>query len=342
MSDRVLDVRGLTHGYGAQPVFRGLDLAIGRGEFAAVLGGSGCGKTTLLRAVAGLLTPQAGSIELDGRLAVRDGRELLRAEERRVGLVFQDYALFPYQSVRENIGFGLAAGQDARVDELLELIGMRELADRRPSELSGGQQQRVALARALAPRPRLLLLDEPFANVDASLRQALSEQLQLLVRGQHTSVLLVTHDRGEALALADRIAVMCPAPGGARIAQCDTPQRVYRQPVSLECARLLGPVCCVPARASGRRAGSALGEVELIEPAQGAVQLLLRPESALFEPDPQGPARVRARLFQGHCTRVLCDTPAGPLSAEFRGAEPLAFDARGRVRLVGPCWALPA
>ena len=337
-----LELEGLGHGFDAEPVFADVTLSLRPGEFAAALGASGCGKTTLLRCIAGLATPRAGRIRIAGRSVAEDGRERVAAEQRHVGLVFQDYALFPHQTVRQNIAFGLAARDAGRVDELLELIRMRELAEREPGELSGGQQQRVAIARALAPGPGLLLLDEPFANVDATLRQRLGEELQMIVRSQRTSVLLVTHDRSEALALADRVAVLCPGPGGSRVVQFDTPERVYHRPATRECAALGGHAAFLPGEATGAEAKTALGTIALTEPLQGKVEVVLRPEQVEFVADSSGPVRVVARLFQGRCYRVMCHTPSGDILAESHAGAAPALGARGRLEVREPCCALPS
>ncbi len=341
-----LTISGLSHTYGEQTVFEAINLKVRPGEFMAVLGASGCGKSTLLRAIAGLVTPQKGTIRLAGKTVVRDGRECVPVEQRGVGLVFQDYALFPYQTVRENIGFGLSGSaqqKKQRVDELLTLIGMVDLADRRPAQLSGGQQQRVALARALAPKPKLLLLDEPFANVDATLRQTLGEELQMLVRSQHASVLLVTHDRAEALALADRVAIFDPCSHSARITQCDTPKQIYQQPTSRCVAELAGPAFLLPANAQGSTAQTAFGEVALLKPAQGDVTLVIRPEMTAFEADPNGEMKIMARCFQGRCYRLLCHTPQGNIFAEAHHDQtPPEIGTRGRVVIKKPCWVLPS
>ncbi len=336
-----LELEGLCHGFDAEPVFADVTLSIRPGEFAAALGASGCGKTTLLRCIAGLATPRAGRIRIAGRTVAEDGRERVAAEQRRVGLVFQDYALFPHQTVRQNIAFGLAARDAGRVDALLELIGMRELAEREPGELSGGQQQRVAIARALAPGPGLLLLDEPFANVDATLRQRLGEELQMIVRSQGTSALLVTHDRSEALALADRVAVLCPGPRGSQVVQYDTPERVYHRPATRECAALAGHAAFLPGEATGAEAKTALGTVALSETIHGKVEVVLRPENVEFAADASGPAEVVARLFQGRGYRVLCRTPSGDILAESHSAAAPALGARGRLEVRDACWALP-
>ena len=330
-----LVLSGLGHAYGDTPVLAGVDLELADGEFVAVLGASGCGKTTLLRSVAGLVTPTRGRISVAGTEVVRDGRELLPVERRGVGLVFQEYALFPNLSVFENVGFGLPrAERGERVPALLALAGLEGLAERRPSELSGGQQQRVALIRSLAPKPHLMLLDEPFSNVDAERRMELGSTLKALIRAEGTAALLVTHDRTDALRLADRVMVLVPQEGGARVAQLDTPEVVYARPASEAVARLTGSCVVVAGSASGARAETALGTVELLEPREGPVRLVVREEQLVFEPGGELP--VQHREFVGRAWRLALETAAGPVVVEH--ATP---HDRGAVRLRGAVWALP-
>jgi iron(III) transport system ATP-binding protein len=333
-----LQVTGLGHGYGDTPVVRTLDLQVRPGEFVALLGPSGSGKTTVLRAIAGLLTPQRGTLTVGGQIAVSDGREQLPAERRGIGLVFQDYALFPQLSVTANVGFGLRQADPARVAALLAAVGLDGLDDRRPAQLSGGQQQRVAVARALAPRPRLLLLDEPFANVDAERKAGMGTELKAIAASEGTAVLLVTHDRGDALALADRVVILAPTDGGSIVAQDDTPATVYARPESVLAARLTGPVGVLAGTATGDRVSTALGDYVLAEPRFGAVTLLVRPEQARFEPDPAGPATVSWARFAGRATLL----GVGPLTVEWTRGTPPAVGTPGRVALGGPAWAVPA
>jgi len=290
------------------PAVHDLWLEVRGGELLAILGPSGCGKTTTLRLIAGLERPDAGSIEIAGVL-VAGGARFLPPEERGVGLVFQDYALFPHLTVEENIAFGLhrlgRSERRQRVEELLQLTGLGPFRKRYPHQLSGGQQQRVAIARALAPRPSVLLLDEPFANLDAELRQRMREELRRLLRELGATVVLVTHDRDEALSLADRVAVML----GGTIVQVDTPERVYHEPKTREVARLLGQATFVPARVLGTIGRSDLGPFALEgerAPVE-QVELLLRPRDVVLEPHPEGLGVVVDRRFVGAETvyRVL-------------------------------------
>jgi ABC-type Fe3+/spermidine/putrescine transport system ATPase subunit len=232
-----LRLEGLSKGYGTVRAVAGVSLALAPGETLALLGPSGCGKSTLLRLIAGLETADRGAVRLDGRDISRQP-----PQRRGFGMVFQDYALFPHLSVAGNVAYGLVekgwpkAERRARVEELLALVGLRGLGGRRAHELSGGEQQRVALARALAPRPALLLLDEPLSNLDLSLREALKEELKSLLSGLDISAVYVTHDQGEAFALADRIAVM----RAGRIQRLEEAGALYGRPGTTWVARFLG------------------------------------------------------------------------------------------------------
>lgn len=221
-----------------QPVVRGLSLGLDSGRIACLLGASGCGKTTVLRAIAGFEPLDAGEIRLNGRM-LSSTRLCVEPERRRVGMVFQDYALFPHLSVRGNVAFGLqrssAAQRARRVADMLDLVGLQAFADRYPHELSGGQQQRVALARALAPEPDLLLLDEPFSNLDVDARERLACELRDILKSAGRTALMVTHNQAEAFAIADHIGVMqCQC-----LAQWDTPDALRHRPASAEVARFI-------------------------------------------------------------------------------------------------------
>jgi iron(III) transport system ATP-binding protein len=273
------------------------DLEVRGGELVALLGPSGCGKTTLLRTIAGFERPDAGSVELDGR-AVAGGRAWVPPESRRVGMVFQDYALFPHLTASRNVGFGLPRRERAqRVPAVLELVELHGLGERYPHELSGGQQQRVALARALAPSPAIVLLDEPWSNVDPQLRAELRQDVSAILTHLGVTALLVTHDREEAFALADRIALM----RAGRIVQVDTPERLYRAPADRWSAEFVGPANVLDGRVVDASVHTVLGSF----PANGAsgrgrVGVLVRPELLELAPDPAGAAQVVSREFRGH------------------------------------------
>jgi thiamine transport system ATP-binding protein len=270
----MLAVTGLTVRYGALTAVSEVDLRVADGEVLALLGPSGCGKSTLLRAVAGLEPPAAGSVAWDGRPL--DGVPVHR---RGFGLMFQDGQLFPHRDVAGNVAFGLrmrqvsAADRRTRVAELLELVGLAGYERRRVTELSGGEQQRVALARALAPRPRLLLLDEPLSALDRALREQLAMDLAGMLRIAGATALVVTHDHDEAFTLADRVAVM----RAGRIVRTGPPDEVWRAPVDEETARFLGCGLFVPAVVADGVATCALGSVALPWAPSGEVTLGLRP-----------------------------------------------------------------
>lgn len=217
-----------------------ISLTVRQGEFVTVVGPSGCGKTTLLRAIAGFETPDTGSITIGDQTVFEAGRKMVPAHERGVGLVPQEGSLFPHLSVAQNVGFGLRnmnrKERQSRIEQTLELVSLGHLGKRRPHELSGGQQQRVALARAIAPGPRIILLDEPFSSLDEYLRESLREEVRELLTGLGATVVLVTHDQAEALALGDRVVVM----RDGRIVQVDDPRTTYYQPTDIELARFLG------------------------------------------------------------------------------------------------------
>ncbi|GAA3965007.1 ABC transporter ATP-binding protein [Gordonia caeni] len=233
----MLSVEEMSVGYGRRTVLADVDLRVASGSITAVLGPSGCGKTTLLRAVAGLEPITAGVIAIAGRTVSGAGRHV-PPERRDVGLVPQEGALFPHLTVRRNIGFGLRgrAGRRERVDELIDLVGLHDLADRRPGSLSGGQRQRVALARALAPAPALIGLDEPFSALDSGLRTRLRAEVGVLLRSSGATVLLVTHDPAEALALADQVVVLLDG----RVHQVGAPEELYTAPADFRVGELFG------------------------------------------------------------------------------------------------------
>lgn len=268
---------------------------LGEGEMLALLGPSGCGKTTTLRMIGGFEVPDEGHITLRGK-------DITHAapEERGIGFVFQDYALFPHLTVLDNVKFGLRkmkrADATARAEEMLRLVGLSGLASRRPHELSGGQQQRVALARTLAIAPPLVLMDEPFSNLDAAMRVETRQEVRNLLKQTGAAGIIVTHDQEEAMAVADRIAVM----EAGRIVQIGTPDEIYRYPVSAFVASFIGRSNILTGNANGMEVATEFGNLPLSRAANGAVTLSVRPEQIMLEADPDGPASVVGREFRGH------------------------------------------
>ena len=303
-----LRIEHLSHHYGSQRVFHSLSLSLAQGQCMAILGPSGCGKTTLIRGIAGLVTPTSGSIQLHGQTVVDNGRSLVGPAARGVSMVFQDYALFPSMTVAQNAAFGIQDAPEAstRVRELLELAGIADLADRYPAQLSGGQQQRVALVRALAPRPKLLLLDEPFANVDAHLKQQLGEALRRILSHEGASAIFITHDQSDALSLSDSVAVMTTSPTGATIAQVDSPESVYLHPISPAVASLTGATQFRRLEAVDSQVALFGQSIALAQPMSGPINLLIRPEQIEFIEDKHGPIVVTGIAFQGPQRLLSC------------------------------------
>ena len=297
MSELVLE--GVSKSFGPVRAVEDVTLEIDSGELLAVLGPSGCGKTTLLRLIAGFERPDGGRIAVGGReLAGPDC--FVAPERRRVGIVFQDYALFPHLSVESNVAFGLERRAREERDSItlrtLELVGLQHKAANHPHELSGGERQRVALARALAPGPELILLDEPFSSLDATLRAGLRREVELILRDAGATALLVTHDQEEALSLADRLAVMREG----RIVQVGAPQEVYGRPANRWTAGFVGEVNVLAGVARGTGVETELGVFDVGTSTSGSVHVAVRPEQLLLRADRSGNAEVVAREFRGH------------------------------------------
>ena len=302
MTAGAIEIAGAVKRFGRTTALDGLDLGVRPGELFAVLGPSGCGKTTLLRVIAGFERPQAGTVSVGGEPVAGPGR-WLPPERRQIGMVFQDYALFPHLTVERNVAFGLrklaAEDRAGRVRSALDLVGLQHKAGRHPHELSGGERQRVALARALAPAPAVVLLDEPFSNLDASLRAELRREVELILREAEATVVLVTHDQEEALSLADRLAVM----RSGRIVQVGPPQDVYYRPAHRWVAQFVGDVNLLPGYVAGDGVETDVGLFDVHGhslPERTSVRLAVRPEQLDFSPDRLGNAVVTDREFRGH------------------------------------------
>ena len=330
----ILEIENLGKSYapGLPPVLEALSLRMAPGELVTLLGPSGCGKTTTLRLIAGLETPDTGSIRIAGRELTAPP---VPPERRGVGLVFQDYALFPHLTVLGNVLFGLhglpRAARLARARETLALVGLTVFESRLPHQLSGGQQQRVALARALAPSPALLLLDEPFSNLDAQLRHSTRQEVRAILRRSGTTAILVTHDQEEALAFSDRLLVM----RAGQVEQVGPPQEVYMRPRTAFVANFLGRSNLLSAVASGLTARTALGDVPLAEAAQGPVLVSIRPEHLAFtRPGEDGaPVTIVAREYKGHDVTYTVRLGGQELLVHGAGGEVWAEGEGARVRV---------
>ena len=284
MTDIVLEVRNLSVRYGSVLAVDEVSLDISRGELTALVGPSGCGKTSFLRAVAGLEVPESGSITIEGEAMVGRGR-WVPPQRRQVGMVFQEGALFPHLTVWQNVLYGVEGRRDGKdsARRALEVVGLEGLDRRYPDELSGGQQQRVALARALAPSPRMVLLDEPFASLDASLRVRIRAEVRSILETTGTTAILVTHDQEEALSIADRVVVM----DHGRVLQVGRPSDVYRRPESVEVARFFGEGRLVQCEVHGGRVSSELGSTSSAS-ADGKAWLWVRPEDVSLRAERPG------------------------------------------------------
>jgi iron(III) transport system ATP-binding protein len=336
-----LRLDALRKAYGDTEAVSGLELEVAAGSICALLGPSGCGKTTTLRLIAGLERPDGGRIRIGDRV-LTDDRAFMPPERRRIGMVFQDYALFPHLDVAGNVGYGLGRRPDRnRVEQVLELVGLGGDARRPVHELSGGEQQRVALARALAPTPELILLDEPFSNLDAGLRDRLRQEVREILARAQVTALFVTHDQAEALSIAETVAVM----RDGAIEQVGTPEEIYSRPASHWVARFLGEVEIVPGRASGGRVVCELGSFPAEPDVDGPVDVLVRPESVaigISGPESAASAEVVGRRFFGHDQLVELRLASGHTIRSRRLGFP-AWHAGDRVRawVDGPTDVLP-
>jgi iron(III) transport system ATP-binding protein len=340
----VLRVDALRVSFGSVAVLHDVSLEVPERSFTAVLGSSGSGKTTLLRTIAGFQRPDSGVVELAGRVVDGAGRHL-PPERRQLGYVPQEGALFPHLTVAANVGFGLRrrVRTAARIDELLDLVGLDGLTRRYPHELSGGQQQRVALARALALEPSLVLLDEPFASLDAALRASVRADIARVLREAGTSVVLVTHDQQEAMSLADQVAVL----RAGRIAQIGSPRDIYNRPVDPDMAAFLGEANLVRAALTGSTAVTALGTLTTAHHLRGEGVVLIRPEQiAIVTEQTSGglPAKVIEQTYHGHDSMVIVsplhDCGVDVLRVRVLGTATFAVDSTVQLSASGwaPAW----
>lgn len=314
----MLKISNLSVSYTDKSVLQGLSLHANRGELTAILGASGAGKSTLLRLIAGFDRPSAGTIVLDNQVVAADDVFVL-PENRGIGIVPQDSALFSHLSVADNIGFGLSksANKAARVKELLELVGLTEYANRKPASLSGGQQQRVALARALAPKPKLILLDEPFSALDQELRTRLREDVKRILKAENATAILVTHDQEEALSLAEKVAVL----RDGRIIQAGAPTEIYNAPADLGIATFLGDSVLVDGVVVDGKIETDLGKLSALNSVTDGERgvVAIRSENFYLQPNPQGDSEVVGRVFFGHDAVVEVQTPKIKIRARSNG-----------------------
>ena len=330
-----LTLTSIQKSFGPVQVVKDFDMTIEKGEFVSFLGPSGCGKTTVLRMIAGFETPSGGTISIDGK-----SQQNLKPNQRNIGMVFQAYALFPNMTVAENVAFGLkVAGKpkaeiDVRVGEMLGLIKLDQLAERYPYQMSGGQQQRVALARALAPKPQVLLLDEPLSALDAKIRVSLREEIRMIQRQLGITTVFVTHDQEEALSISDRIVVM----NAGRADQIGKPAEIYNRPATRFVANFVGTLNLIEAKVVDAGANRvAIGDqgVTLREPlgdvtAGDTVSLALRPETGSISPDAKGDTALSGAVvssnFLGSVIRTRMDV----------GGNVISFDMFNNPGLVPP------
>ena len=326
-----LVVTSVSKSFGTK-VLSELSLKVADGELVAILGASGAGKSTLLRLIAGFDAVDSGTISIAGE-EISSTSKTLAPERRGVGIVPQDSALFGHLSVAQNIGFGLSswdkAERDQRVNQLLELVQLSGFGSKKPGQLSGGQQQRVALARALAPRPKLVLLDEPFSALDSELRQQLREEVKRILKLEGATAILVTHDQEEALSLADKVAVLRQG----KIVQFGTPVEIYNSPADVQLATFLGDSVLVDGEVTEGKVATPLGNLtplnQVVDGQKGVVAI--RSENFYLQPNPSGQAEVIGRVFFGH--DAILEVRTGDLTIRARSNGPFAPEVGMRVTL---------
>jgi len=301
--EAVLEIESVAKAFDEKPVLKDISFSLETGSIGCLLGPSGCGKTTALRIIAGFECPDRGEIQINRQTVAKSGY-FLPPEKRKIGMVFQDYALFPHLTVFDNIGFGLLqlSGRDKkrRIDKMLELVGLNESWDHYPHELSGGQQQRVALARALAPQPELMLMDEPFSNLDVSLRERLSMEVRDILKTSNTSALIVTHNQQEAFAMADVIGVLT----NGQLQQWDTAYNLYHRPANRVVADFIGEGVLLLGKVTGLdQVGTGLGILNgpFSYPCRNGcpAHVLIRPEDVVHDHNSRFKARIKKKTFRG-------------------------------------------
>ena len=333
-----LEVKQLDFAYGRNQILFEVNFSLEESQIGCLLGPSGCGKTTVLRAIAGLENPTKGEIVLNGK-KLNGSKIFVEPEKRQIGMVFQDIALFPHLSVNENIQFGIRSlpqnQRDKRSNELLELVGMSQFKKTYPHQLSGGQQQRIALARALAPKPSLLLMDEPLSSLDEELREQLAREIRLILQQEKISAILVTHDQNEAFAVGDHICVMHQG----RVQQNDSAYNLYHRPLNRFVAEFIGEGALLPGVVADEDTISTdLGEIKGNLPEsckhQDNVDVLIRPENVIVDDENENKAVVTERYFRGSGYLYTLKTSGGvELLCLLPGSEALQIDQSISVRL---------
>jgi iron(III) transport system ATP-binding protein len=305
-----LECRALSKRYGQVQALEEVDLTLPRGQVLALLGPSGCGKTTALRLITGFDSPDSGTITISGQRVFQPGRSV-PPEKRKVGMVFQEGALFPHLTVEQNVAYGLPrrADRKERVHEVLGLVGLENLCHRMPHELSGGQQQRVSLARALAPQPEILLLDEPFSNLDPGLRDQVRRDVREILRASNATAIFVTHDQEEALFIGDAIAMMRQG----RIEQVDSPENIFHQPATRFVAEFIGTVDFLPAWRDQDRLATEVGSAIWPDtcPSEAELEVMVRPDCLDCHPSDQGQGAICSREFRGAFYLYRVSLPSG-------------------------------
>ena len=326
-----LEVKQLDFAYGRNQILFEFDFSLEESQIGCLLGPSGCGKTTVLRAIAGFENPTTGEIVLNGK-KLNGPRIFVEPEKRQIGMVFQDIALFPHLSVESNIQFGIRRlpqkQRDKRSNELLDLVGMSKFKNTYPHELSGGQQQRIALARAMAPKPSLLLMDEPLSSLDEELREQLAQEIRLILQQEKISGILVTHDQKEAFAVGDHICVMHQG----RVQQIDSAYNLYHRPVNRFVAEFIGEGALLPGVVAGADTITTdLGEITGYLPEsckdQDNVEVLIRPENVILDDEKENKAVIKARYFRGSGYLYTLKTSGGAeLLCLLPGSEAFQID----------------
>ena len=307
MTGPLISVTGVSVSFGDAVALDDFSLDVPQGSLVALVGPSGCGKTTALRVIAGFEHPDSGTVAIRDTIVVGAGKDI-PPEKRNVGMVFQEYALFPHVSVAENVGYGVrGADRVQRVHDVLKLVGLEDHGSRFPHELSGGEQQRVALARALAPAPDVVLLDEPFSNLDAPQRERMRRELRRILRGAGATAVFVTHDQAEALAIADVIAIM----SDGRIVQSGIPDDVYAQPINPWVARFLGDAILLPGVVENGSVATVLGPITTSLPAGSHAEVMIRPEWIAPRVSDDGAGCITDREFYGHDQLVEIELAGG-------------------------------